>query len=82
MDTSGHGKSRLSRLNEAKRRDWWEWAKAHTDVNGMDWPGWVGVRAREDASKAVEEAHAITPFVSDEWAGRALKPSLLVRVSA
>lgn len=64
--TSGHGKSMLGRLTETERREWWEWAKAHPDINGMDWPGWAGVRAREAATMPGDLSQNIAGLVYND----------------
>ncbi|MCL4683102.1 MAG: hypothetical protein KJZ92_17775 [Rhodocyclaceae bacterium] len=64
--TSGQGKSMLSRLNETERQEWWEWAKAKPDVNGMDWPGWSVVRAREAAAISGDAAQNVAGIVYNE----------------
>lgn len=64
--SSGAGKSMLSRLSEIELAEWWKWAKARPDGNGMDWPGWAAVRARKAAAMPGDSSQSIAGLVYND----------------
>lgn len=68
MDTiifgqSTAGKSMLSKLNTGEMAQWSKWADEHPGQNGMDWPGWAEVRAREALAIGCDPTQAIAGSV-------------------